>query len=279
MRLPEVRNSVAFIMYRPNGTDPAAFGGTCFFVRYGPRLQPGFGLTYVVTARHVVEEAARRSHDGIVRIRVDVQPQVRDKAETLTERIRQLDGGPQPPHQLPFPPPGLKHGINEIETRLSQWSFHPDQSRYVDVAVFEYPHYHPVHHEGRLELFRWRDGAPSATERHKVGESVYMPGLFAVHPGEMRNIPVIRHGTIAALPEESIKTEMGELEGYIVELRSMGGHSGSPVLRKYVFRYDADDWDRTDYELIGVLSCSWKPSLSDYLTKVAREINYGLAVV
>jgi hypothetical protein len=63
----------------------------------------------------------------------------------------------------------------------------------------------------------------------QLGELVYFPGLFSERPGVSKNIPVLRTGTIAALPEESFKTRVGGVEAYLIEARSIGGHSGSPV--------------------------------------------------
>ncbi len=63
-----------------------------------------------------------------------------------------------------------------------------------------------------------------------VGDEVITVGLFTLHGGRQRNHPIIRVGNIAAIPEDKIRTELyGDVEGYLVELRSIGGLSGSPV--------------------------------------------------
>lgn len=48
--------------------------------------------------------------------------------------------------------------------------------------------------------------------------------------GKNRNIPVIRAGHIAALPEEPVHTRYGYMEAYLIEAQSIAGLSGSPVL-------------------------------------------------
>lgn len=63
-----------------------------------------------------------------------------------------------------------------------------------------------------------------------VGDEVITVGLFTKHPGEQKNHPIIRVGNIAAFPDDKIMTELsGLVEAYLVEIRSIGGLSGSPV--------------------------------------------------
>lgn len=78
--------------------------------------------------------------------------------------------------------------------------------------------------------FKWVEVPDhSFTPSVSPGEPVYFPGLFSERPGIAKNIPIVRTGTIAALPEESLKTGVGGIEAYLIEARSIGGHSGSPV--------------------------------------------------
>jgi hypothetical protein len=62
-----------------------------------------------------------------------------------------------------------------------------------------------------------------------IGDAVFITGLFSHHPGKARNLRVIRVGNIAAMPDEPVKTQRGEMEAYLIEARSLGGLSGSPV--------------------------------------------------
>lgn len=62
-----------------------------------------------------------------------------------------------------------------------------------------------------------------------VGEEVVVVGLFRNHYGQKKNIPIVRVGSLAAMPEEPVKTKWGFVEAYLVELHSVGGLSGSPV--------------------------------------------------
>jgi hypothetical protein len=54
-------------------------------------------------------------------------------------------------------------------------------------------------------------------------------GLFTRRIGSQRNIPIVRIGNVAALPEELIRTRSGLMKAYLVEMRSIAGLSGSPV--------------------------------------------------
>jgi hypothetical protein len=63
-----------------------------------------------------------------------------------------------------------------------------------------------------------------------VGNELYFPGLFSPAAGSTRNLPIVRFGNIAAMPGEKIaSTELGSIEAYLIEARSIGGLSGSPV--------------------------------------------------
>jgi hypothetical protein len=62
------------------------------------------------------------------------------------------------------------------------------------------------------------------------GDDVFMVGRFVNHEGKQRNLPTVRFGNIAQMPGEPILNRRGLLqESFLVETRSMGGCSGSPV--------------------------------------------------
>jgi hypothetical protein len=54
-------------------------------------------------------------------------------------------------------------------------------------------------------------------------------GLFSYHAGEYRHTPIVRSGNIAAKPFDPIASQRGPMKGYLIEARSVGGLSGSPV--------------------------------------------------
>jgi hypothetical protein len=63
------------------------------------------------------------------------------------------------------------------------------------------------------------------------GDGVFTAGLLVKHFGVAKNIPIVRIGNIAAMPEERIDlgNKLGQQEVYLIESRSIGGLSGSPV--------------------------------------------------
>lgn len=62
-----------------------------------------------------------------------------------------------------------------------------------------------------------------------VGDEVFVIGLFTHHHGQRRNIPIARIGNISAMKEEKIQTNQHLMDAYLIEARSIGGLSGSPV--------------------------------------------------
>ena len=77
---------------------------------------------------------------------------------------------------------------------------------------------------------RW-EANPSALSKRAIGlgDETFAIGLFRHHAGSERNIPIVRIGNIAALPEEAFRTRQGLMKAYLVEMRSIAGLSGSPV--------------------------------------------------
>jgi hypothetical protein len=190
----EVRKCVAFVGYRERG-GMVKLAGTCFFAF---REIAGFGVehnfAYAITARHVIDAVRDKSADGKVLLRCNL----------TNDRARWLD------------------------TDIGRWKFHPDADEVVDVAVLT------IHIPAELDHLAYplSNAATSeviAAQGIGIGEEVFLTGLFAPHHGEHRNIPIVRVGNIAAMPEEKVSTSMGLMDAYLIEARSIGGLSGSPV--------------------------------------------------
>lgn len=123
-----------------------------------------------------------------------------------------------------------------IDTKTSEWRYHPEDAS-VDVAVLPMMPFPEMDH-----LVISTDTCITDEQMRQyevdVGDEVFVVGLFHHHAGERRNIPVIRVGNIAALAEEKVKTDLGLMEAHLIEARSIGGLSGSPVfLNLGVVRY------------------------------------------
>src|SRR5258705_8778907 len=56
-------------------------------------------------------------------------------------------------------------------------------------------------------------------------------GLFLGHHGKSRNVPIVRFGTVSAMPGELLESTYTNKphQSYVIESRSLGGLSGSPV--------------------------------------------------
>jgi len=156
-----------------------------------PEKPPLLGVRYAVTARHVL--------DGI-----------RDKGlDKVLLRVNRKSGD-----------------AAWIETRVKDWNFHPDEA--VDVAVLPFEPFNGFDHN----LFPTEGFVTPevvAKEQIGVGNEVFVVGLFHHHYGEKNNIPIIRVGNISAMPSEKVNTRRGPMDAYLIEARSIGGLSGSPV--------------------------------------------------
>lgn len=64
-----------------------------------------------------------------------------------------------------------------------------------------------------------------------IGDELIISGLFVHRHGRQRNVPILRSGIIASMPDEPlIDARTGEeYRAYLAEVRSIGGLSGSPV--------------------------------------------------
>jgi hypothetical protein len=62
-----------------------------------------------------------------------------------------------------------------------------------------------------------------------IGDEVCISGLYTSHYGATKNVPIIRVGHLAAMPDELVQTDIGYVEGFLIEVHSIAGLSGSPV--------------------------------------------------
>jgi hypothetical protein len=96
------------------------------------------------------------------------------------------------------------------------------------------------------------------------GDETFTAGYFSPISSD-RMIPIVRHGNIAMLPDEQIQTNQGYRDVYLVEARSIGGISGSPVFVRPPLRYGIEMPKGTTamfdaighYKLLGVMHGHW----------------------
>lgn len=115
----------------------------------------------------------------------------------------------------------------------SPWCCHPSDDT-ADVAIMSVPI------DPRAEIIGIPEGEFVSAEdflpdhrgveaKYGIGDETVTVGLFTEAPGTSRSFPIVRHGNVAMLPTEQIQTELGYADVYLVEARSIGGMSGSPV--------------------------------------------------
>jgi hypothetical protein len=122
-----------------------------------------------------------------------------------------------------------------IPTPPSQWIYPDDPT--VDVCAFPLPGLeHGENSELNLNSVNLRSmsvggfplNAPTAIGL-SLGDEVFICGAFVGRVGYRKNIPVVRIGNVAAMPEEPIDFASPRKVAYLIETRSLGGTSGSPV--------------------------------------------------
>jgi hypothetical protein len=92
--------------------------------------------------------------------------------------------------------------------------------------------------------------------KHKVGvgDEVFVVGLFTYAPGSKRNLPIVRPGNIAMIPDEQIQVDGEFTDAYLIEARSIGGISGPPVFVRPSMALDEARFGLGNKRLIGLSS-------------------------
>lgn len=249
MTIPEeMRKCVGFIAFQ-NDTGSVELKGTVFFVG---RPADGMGLDqwfcYAVTAKHLIEGAVRKGLSQIL--------------------IR------------------LNHNNGQavlISIPISDWVYHPDDPS-VDVAACHFAfNTQEIDH-------KWFPFSASATpdvieqQKISIGDDLFLVGLFAPHYGREKNIPIVRVGNIAAMPQEKVSTRIGPIDAFLIEARSIGGLSGSPVFVHISGIRHGTLMGGWQFFLLGLMHGHYESSLpgdpkpkNDILQSEA--VNWGIAIV
>ena len=247
----EIRKCVGFAAYKLG--DEYVVAGTVFFVGYFYDQANSF--TFGVTARHVIDGVREISADGKLYLRLNFR-----------------DGS-----------------ARYVGTELSKWRLHATDSS-VDVAVFPVPMKDEYDHLA-YPTSEFATDTVIKQEDIGIGEEVFLAGLFFGHFGEKRNIPILRVGNIAAMPEEPIDTEMGRMDAFLIEARSIGGLSGSPVFVNLGFvrpdlhgkmRFFEGESIRTSkFYLLGLMHGHYRKGQEKDLARFddREPINMGIAIV
>lgn len=250
MRVPDVvQKCVGFLMYKGKQHNDPVLAGTAFLVQY-PIAIPGKCVLYLVTAFHVISKIIKHSVDGKVWLRAN------------------LKDGP----------------IINIESHAADWFRHPTDMS-VDVAAIPW--------QPTLEAGWVLDFVPigthdvfGTTEKLQeadvgIGDNIFITGLFSRFVGQERNLPIVRTGSIALMPREPVPTEFGNVDAVLVEVRSIGGLSGSPVFVYHVGPRIVKPNVRGVFLLLGLVHGHWNMprSVSDDSPFASERLNLGIAIV
>ena len=132
-----------------------------------------------------------------------------------------------------------------------KWWYHPTESDTVDVAVTVFT---PTE---RFDVEYIPVSIFATDKRIKeynlgVGDEINVVGLFTRFFGSTKHIPIVRTGNIAMMPSDKLPVNGSETEVYLVEGRSIGGLSGSPVFARHTMSIDVATVDGNRQRMSGV---------------------------
>jgi hypothetical protein len=245
MRLPDItRKSVVYLgIDNPDVSfRKISYRGTGFLMALPADKVSGAWFRYLVTAKHVA---------------------IQFKGKDFYIRANTIDG----------------KSMDIKASKDVEWYFHPtDSAADVAVCIFEPP-------PRTIDALGIPTAAILKEEVRKskgfgVTDQVFITGLFVYHQGNKKNIPIIRLGSIAMVPDERIQTSEGDMEAYLIEARSIGGLSGSPV-------FLIEDFPSGDMRihLLGLIHGHWNVApeiITDNLVEdagIKAGVNVGIAIV
>lgn len=251
---PEIRKCVVFVGVRKTDDSFQPVGSAFFLGRASSKEQP-CGIVHLVTARHVIDNIRNKLLLDEVWIRVDNRE------------------GP----------------AEWLKSYVDDWFFHPTDKS-IDVAMLPTSVPDPLDHR----IIGTSMCATDAKIREigvGPGDEVLIAGLFTHHHGTYRNIPIVRVGNIACMQEEKVQTKaFGAIDAYLVEARSIGGLSGSPVfVHPGLVRLIDGALKYADKQIVLLLGLihghydailnppSGEPEATEILTP--EKINMGIAIV
>lgn len=205
MQIPdELLKTVAYVAYKDRKAEYCWAGSVFFVGSPDPLVNGRCNRVFAVTALHVIE--------GICHLRPN---------ETIYLRVNLKTGG-----------------FKWIPTKLTDW--HWIEGGEVDVAITE----RGIPPELDHLVMPFHGCCPVshlASHHYGIGGDVYMIGLYVRQPGEEKNIPIARVGNIASVIPQTLKIRnYKQTRGILIEARSFGGLSGSPVFARFEPVYSVD---------------------------------------
>jgi hypothetical protein len=237
-----------------NNGEKMLYCGTAFFVMVGEAEFPDASIGYLVTAKHCICKAF-------------------DQYGNLSCRLNKKDGGVK---------------FFSLPSLNSQDWFLSDDA---DVAVFEFPDDDSVDYSAIPSMSFLTDELVQ-NENIGIGDEVFLIGLFNLAHGRERNFPVVRSGMIASMQNEPFRDSYtgNDYRAFLIEVRSIGGLSGSPVFmalqKRGMEMHPAprgfNFWTHS-LILIGLIRGHWDMYDQDFLPDSGIEkmekLNTGIAIV
>jgi hypothetical protein len=184
------------------------YAGTAFVVSVPSEVHQSWADTYLVTAAHCVRKA-------------------RECGSNLFVRVNR---------------PASSAKIAELDNNL--W-IKPDDEYAHDAAIVPVVIDRTIFRLKSIRVEMLLDRQMMKQKAIGPGDDAYVVGLFAPQPGGDRNIPVVRSGILSSVASDDAplfdpKTG-ARFVPHLVEVRSIGGLSGSPVfIRHGPFQYKPD---------------------------------------
>ncbi len=194
MRIPDdIKNNVCFlcVKVRHNNVETFRYGGTAFFMVAPSEVIERGIYIYLATAKHNVERAKQHG-DLYVRI-------------------------------------NTKDGRSRYIRITTDWFFPEDEG--ADVAVMPFTPPQDIYEYKVFDYGSYVTDEVIQKSSIGIGDELFIAGLFTQRHGTQKNIPIIRSGVLAAMPDEPFQAHDTGLmyDAYLAEVRSIGGLSGSPV--------------------------------------------------
>jgi hypothetical protein len=254
MRLPdEVQKCVVFlgqkVRNKKTGAKSVEYKGTAFFVGI-PLSTPNAAFVCLVTARHNAEKLGNRE---------------------FCIRANTKDGLSK------------TYWLGGKNSKLRWWCHPTDDS--VDATVLLWG---PPEEVDYLYIGKNMFLSPEkiVNKRMGVGDEVFITGLFSKVSGKTKNLPIVRTGNVAMIPPSHEKIPVkwnyiSEMEAYLIEARSIGGLSGSPVFIQRSI--EVQPAEHTGRRPLGAGAVFWLGLIHGHWdtpprTK-ANRVNMGVAIV
>jgi hypothetical protein len=193
----DIRRAVVFFGV-PTERSPIEYGGTGFLAAF--KAGTPFPFTYLITARHVAT-ALQQHEDTGFHIRANIKDG-ESVAVPITDKVN--------------------------------WSFHPDTTVDLAAVPFGFPLDFRADH-----IFYLISDKNCVCDYNDVacGDICNLIGLFRLHAGSKRNVPIVHTGNLAMLPDpneriplrDRMTDKIIETESYLIEAQTLEGLSGGPV--------------------------------------------------